>query len=132
MIDRIVRAAKLTQSRGVARLRLVLTPPELGELRLDLSIRQKTLHATLQADRSSAAEAILAQLPALKEALERHGFTLGDFSVGSDGAFAQAQGDSRRDPGGRGEGSTSDAPVPEPAPAVAAASLHAQIVDLKA
>ena len=85
IVDRAAREEAPTPSRGVARLRLVLTPPDLGELRLDLVLRRSTLQVALQAERASAAEAILAQLPALREALERRGVSLGELTVSSDG-----------------------------------------------
>lgn len=83
-LERILRAAKLARSGGTLRLRLQLAPPDLGDLRLDLWMRRKTLKAALRAGRPSSAEAIRARWPELKEALERQGFDVGELSVAAE------------------------------------------------
>lgn len=128
LAERVLRAAQLTQSRGVARLRLVLTPPELGELHLDLSVRGKVLHAAIEADRPSAAEALLAQWPSLRGALEAQGFEIGGFSVSADGGFAR-----EGELGGSGAPpAAAAADVAEEPAAAPAPSARPQILDLKA
>lgn len=83
-VERIVRGARLASSGGVLRLRLLLAPPELGELRLDLWMRRRTLRATLRAGRPSSSAAILARWPELKEALARQGFEVGELLLAAE------------------------------------------------
>lgn len=97
-VDRIVKAAKLTQSRGAARIKIVLNPPNLGELRVDLSVRQHVLHGTLQAESVAAKDLILSNLQSLREGLEGQGIRVGEFSVQVDPSFQQAQQDARQAP----------------------------------
>ncbi|HEX7898200.1 MAG TPA: flagellar hook-length control protein FliK [Planctomycetota bacterium] len=86
LVDRILRASRLVQSRGISRLRLVLDPPELGEVRLDLSLRGNVVHGAFQADAPGAAEALGSRLSELKAALEKRGLRVGELSVSAAGA----------------------------------------------
>lgn len=90
LVDRIVKAARLTQSRGSARIKIALNPPHLGDLKVDLSVRNKVLQGTLQAENVAAKELLLSQLPQLREALEQQGLQVGDFQVQVDPSFQQA------------------------------------------
>lgn len=86
VVDRILRASRLVQARGISRLRLVLEPPELGELRLDLTLKDHVVHGAFSTDVPGAAEAVLALLAELKETLERRGLRVGELSVSAAGA----------------------------------------------
>ncbi|HLF93248.1 MAG TPA: flagellar hook-length control protein FliK [Planctomycetota bacterium] len=90
MIDRIVKAARLTQSRGTARIRISLSPPHLGELKVDLSVRQHVLHGTLQAENVAAKEMLLSNLQQLRDSLAEQGVQVGEFQVQVDSSFQQA------------------------------------------
>lgn len=106
LVERIVKAARLTQSRGAARIKISLNPPHLGNLKVDLSVRQHVLNGVLRADNAAAKEMILSQLQSLRESLEAQGIQVGQLEVRVDGSFAQAQREAERD---RGHG----APPPE-------------------
>ena len=86
LVERVLRASRLVRSRGISRLRLVLDPPELGEVRLDLSLRGQVVHGAFQADAPGAVEALGARLHELKDALERRGLRVGELSVVAEGA----------------------------------------------
>jgi len=86
LVDRVLRASRLVQARGISRLRLVLDPPELGEVKLDLSLRGNVVHGAFTADAPGAAEALLSRLHELKDALERRGLRVGELSVSAAGA----------------------------------------------
>jgi flagellar hook-length control protein FliK len=90
LVEQIVKAARLTQSRGSARIKLDLNPPNLGTLKMDLSVRQHVLHGILQADNAAAKEMLLSHLPSLKQSLEDQGIHVGDFQVQVDQSFQQA------------------------------------------
>lgn len=81
LIDRIVRATQLCRANGPSRIRLVLQPPELGTLRLTLSVKEQTVSARVMAETTGARALIGGNLVALREALEQHGLQLGSFQV---------------------------------------------------
>jgi hypothetical protein len=88
LVDRILRASRLVQARGISRLRLTLDPPELGEVRLDLTLRRNVVYGTFQAEAPGAAGALLSRLSELKDALEKRGLQVGELSVLAAGAEA--------------------------------------------
>jgi flagellar hook-length control protein FliK len=102
MVDRVVKAARLAQSRGTARLRLTLNPPRLGELRVELTVRNHVLGAAFQAESAAARELILGHLESLKEALEAQGLQVGEFQVHVENGFAQAERGSEQAAGSAG------------------------------
>jgi hypothetical protein len=81
MIERIIKAARLTRLNGQTRLRVTLQPPQLGELRVELSIRMKVLSGVLQVENNSAREVVLANLASLRESLEAQGIRVGELTV---------------------------------------------------
>jgi flagellar hook-length control protein FliK len=90
LVDRIIEAARLTQSRGSSRIKIALNPPELGELKVDLSVRQHVLYGTLQTDSDSAKQTILSHLQSLKDSLQQQGIQVGEFQVQVDPSFQQS------------------------------------------
>ncbi len=103
-VDRIVQAAQLLKTRGATRLRLRLNPPNLGGLRVDLSVRQGVLQGKIQAENPAARDLLVAQLDRLKAALEAQGLQVGEFQVGVDQSFQQASGESSWTGGSFGSG----------------------------
>ncbi len=98
-VERIVRAARLTQSRGASRIKIALNPPHLGNLRVDLSVKQGVLNGTIQAETVAAKDLLQSNLQALKEALAAQGVNVGELQVSvNNNAFQQA---SRDADGGR-------------------------------
>ena len=81
LVDRVLRASRLVRARGLSRLRLTLEPPELGGIRLDLTLRGSVVRATFQADAPGAAEILRARLGELKAALEKRGLQVGELCV---------------------------------------------------
>lgn len=134
MVERIVKAARLTQSRGSARIKIALHPPHLGELKVDLSVRQRVLHGTLQAESAAAREMLLSNLQSLRDALEQQGIRVGEFQVQVDQSFQQATRDpeERRPRAGTapyGSGlSEGTGPAPDPRPR----SARLQVIDVVA
>jgi hypothetical protein len=86
LVERVLRATRQAQARSVSRLRLTLEPPELGELSLELTLRDRVLHGAFFTDAPGAAEALAARLGELKDALERRGLRVGELSVNPGGA----------------------------------------------
>lgn len=81
LVDRVLRASRLVRARGISRLNLTLETPELGEIRLHLTLRGKVVRATFQADVPGAAEIVRARLSELKSALEERGLQVGELTV---------------------------------------------------
>jgi flagellar hook-length control protein FliK len=111
LVDRIVQAAKLTQSRGTSRIKISLDPPNLGELKVDLSVRDRVLHGSLQAESPAAKEMILSHLQSLKDSLAEQGIQVGEFQVSVDPSFQQATQQNSGDGQPRGGGGVSPAAV---------------------
>lgn len=77
----MVKAARLIQPRGASRIRMTLHPPHLGELEVDLSVRDQVLRADFLTQQASAKETILARLTDLEESLRARGIRVGEFRV---------------------------------------------------
>lgn len=80
-ISHIVKAAKLLNTKFVSKLKMVLNPPELGSLKIDLTLKNNSLKAVLLADNMDAKDLILSRSEELKQALSDHGVDLSSFSV---------------------------------------------------
>lgn len=81
MVDRILRAAQLSRGSGPTRIRLLLQPPELGTLRLTLSVKDNAVSASVLAETAGARALLAGNLVSLREALEQQGLQLGSFQV---------------------------------------------------
>lgn len=89
-VQRVARAFETAAERG-GPLRLRLSPPELGSLRLEVQLRDGTLQAHIEAETPEARGLLLEQLPALRERLAQQQVRLERFDVdvrreGSDGS----------------------------------------------
>jgi len=79
-VQRVARAIHTAQDRG-GPLVLRLSPPELGSLRLELSLQQGVLSATIEADNSQARQMLLDNLPALRDRLADQNVRIERFDV---------------------------------------------------
>ncbi len=87
-VSRVARAVQTAQERG-GPLQLRLSPPELGTMRLELSVHQGTLTAKVETDNQTARQLLLDNLPALRDRLAEQNVKIDRFDV-----------DVRRDPSG--------------------------------
>ena len=62
-------------------VRLRLSPPELGSLRLEVSVRDGAMTARLEVENQSARQLLLDSLPALRERLAQQDIRIERFSV---------------------------------------------------
>lgn len=90
-IDRIVRASQLARRHGETRLQIVLRPPELGRLRVDLSVRDGVLNVRINADKAGAQELVQQHIGALRESLEQQGVRVGEIQVSVDAETGGSQ-----------------------------------------
>jgi flagellar hook-length control protein FliK len=77
----VARAVRGGLNRGEERLRLRLSPPELGEVRLDLKLHGADLKVILVAETQTAREALQASIPELRRSLAEQGLRLEEFRV---------------------------------------------------
>ncbi|MEK6644968.1 MAG: flagellar hook-length control protein FliK [Planctomycetota bacterium] len=74
--DPVASAAKLLRASGVNgqhQATLKLDPPELGQLRIDIRMREQGMTLRVDAENAAAAKLIESRLPELKDALAVHG-----------------------------------------------------------
>lgn len=79
-ISRVSRAIQTAHERG-GPLQLRLSPPELGSMRIELSLNQGTLTATVETDNLSAKQVLLDNLPALRDRLADQNIKVERFDV---------------------------------------------------
>jgi len=79
-VSRVARAIHTAQERG-GPLQIRLSPPELGAMRMELSVKQGTLTATIETDNAAARQVLLENLPALRERLAEQNVKIERFDV---------------------------------------------------
>jgi flagellar hook-length control protein FliK len=79
-VSRVARAIHTAQERG-GPLQLRLSPPELGAMRLELSVNQGALSATIETENSTARQLLLDNLPALRDRLAEQNIKIERFDV---------------------------------------------------
>jgi flagellar hook-length control protein FliK len=80
LVQRVVRAVQTAQERG-GELKLRLSPPELGSLRLQVRLVDGTLSARIEAETPAARQALTDGLPALRERLAEQNIRVERFDV---------------------------------------------------
>jgi flagellar hook-length control protein FliK len=80
LLGRVARAFAAAQERD-GEIRLRLSPPELGSLRLDVRVENGALIARLQTETDAARTAIIDNLPALRDRLNEQGVRIERFDV---------------------------------------------------
>ena len=95
-VQRVARAFEAMGDRGGS-VRLRLHPPELGSLRLEVTVRNGTMTARLEVESNSARTMLLDNLPALRDRLAGQDIKVGRFDVDlsdrSGGGTPQGPGD---------------------------------------
>jgi flagellar hook-length control protein FliK len=79
-VGRVEGAMRAAQQRD-GRIQVRLSPPELGSLRIELTIQQGTLAARLEAETPAARNLLLDNLPALRERLAQQDIRIERFDV---------------------------------------------------
>jgi flagellar hook-length control protein FliK len=123
--QRVARALAAAADRGGA-IRLRLHPPELGSVRLELTVRNGAMTARLETETQSARAMLLDNLPALRERLAEHQIKVERFDVDWQ---AQPQGNLAQGSGEQPRWQPSPAPW---RPESAASSPRAQAVETPA
>ncbi len=100
-VQRVARAFEAANDRG-GHVRLRLHPPELGSLRVELTIRNGVMNARVEAETSAAQSLLLENLPALRERLAEHDIKVQRFDVD---LFNRGAGGSPQEPGNQSQSS---------------------------
>jgi len=79
-VQRVARAVETAIGLG-GPLRLRLSPPELGALRLEISLREGVMSARLEAETPAAHAVLLESLPGLRERLAQHDIRIERFDI---------------------------------------------------
>ena len=79
-VQRVARAFESAAERG-GTVRLRLHPPELGSLRIELTVRDGRMNARLEAETEAARNLIVDNLPALRQRLAEHQIRVERFDV---------------------------------------------------
>jgi flagellar hook-length control protein FliK len=79
-VQRVEGAMKAAQQRD-GRVQVRLAPPELGSLRIELAVQNGVMSAKLEAESSAARNALLDNLPALRERLAEQSIRIEKFDV---------------------------------------------------
>ncbi len=80
LVQRVSRAVASAQQRG-GPLRLRLSPPELGSLRLEVTVEKGVLSAKIEAESQMARAVLLDNLPQLRDRLSEQGVQIENFDV---------------------------------------------------
>ena len=107
-LQRVARAFQAAQERD-GEVRLRLSPPELGALRLEIKIHEGALTARLEAESPAAKSLLLDNLPVLRERLAEQGIRIEHFDV--DLLDRQTGGSPQQSPHGH-ERETQPSPLP--------------------
>jgi len=79
-VERVARAFQAAGDRGGV-IRLRLSPPELGAMRLELVVRDGQMHARMETETQAARQAILDNLPMLRDRLAQQDIRIAQFDV---------------------------------------------------
>ena len=109
-LQRVSRALESMQGRP-GEMRLRLSPPELGALRLEVKVQNGVLSARIEAESSMARSTLLEHLPVLRERLAEQGIRVDQFDVDLMDRQDQPAADGFREPTGD-QGSSRHTPGP--------------------
>ncbi len=120
-VQRVARAFQAADQEG-GQIRLRLSPPELGSVKLQISVQGGSLTAHVETETSSARTLLLDNLPALRERLAGHNIKIEQFDInlmnrsGGDasGSFASGYRDSHQQggaPAPRGAAPATESPT---------------------
>ncbi len=129
-VQRVAEAFRGVGDEG-GTVRLRLSPPELGSLRIDITVRKGEMTARVETDTPAARNLLLDNLPALRDRLAQHDIKVQRFDVDFGGRSAGQSGDpaaqyqdraTYRNPGGQATQTSAAAEAKaQPAPGLIAA-----------
>jgi flagellar hook-length control protein FliK len=88
-VQRVSRAVQSSVDRG-GEVRLRLSPPELGSLKVEIIVKQGVMNARLEAETPAARSLLLENLPMLRERLAEQNIRIDRFDVDLQGGFSNS------------------------------------------
>lgn len=79
-VQRVAQAFQAAGDRG-GTIRMRLSPPELGSLRVEITVKQGVMNAWMETETDAARQLVLENLPALRERLADQGIKVEQFQV---------------------------------------------------
>lgn len=142
-VNRVAKALHTAQERG-GTLQLRLSPPELGAMRIQLTVKDGVMSAALETENAGARRVLLDNLPALRERLAEQNIRIEKFDVNvqqeNTGGQANPQGSNqnpyqpqpeRNSPRiGRVQQRGAEPVVPQPAATTTAAQISSSGINL--
>jgi flagellar hook-length control protein FliK len=83
ILNQVVQRFQMTSRLQNSKINLKLHPAELGELKINLTIKEGTIKASVFAQNQHVQEIIERNMPKLKSVLEQQGFTIDEIIVSS-------------------------------------------------
>jgi flagellar hook-length control protein FliK len=80
LVQRVAKAFEAASDNG-GTIRLRLSPPELGSLKIEIRMEQGQMHARLETDSEQTRSVLLDNLPALRDRLQQQDITVTRFDV---------------------------------------------------
>jgi flagellar hook-length control protein FliK len=109
LVDTVQMTLQTQAATGTSTVRIHLSPPELGEVRVTLQQTSAGVIARVVADHTSAAQTLQQSAGDLRRALEGSGVTLLDLDIGaSDGQSAATGSEGRQDQSESGDPAPTD------------------------
>ena len=99
--EQLATRLRLSQAAGGSQVQLSLKPRELGEVTVQMNVREGAVAATILVDKADTLRTLQTNIEDLKKSLESQGLQIGEFSVdvrgdsGAGGANARAAADLR-------------------------------------
>ena len=90
-VDRVVRFVRTMVGRNESSLEMRLNPPELGSVKLSMTMKAGELRMALQTSTEAARQVIAQNLDGLRSALVQHGFEVDRLDVSVGEQFAEGQ-----------------------------------------
>ncbi|TWU00327.1 Flagellar hook-length control protein FliK [Botrimarina colliarenosi] len=80
-VSRVTRAIDMAQQRGGGPVEMRLSPPELGALQVKIEVKEGVMTAKMEVETPAARNALLDNLPALRERLDQQNIRIDKFDV---------------------------------------------------
>lgn len=96
LMQRVTRAFRVAQNRG-GEIRIRLSPPELGAMKLKMRITDNSMVAKITTETEAARVTLIDSLPQLRERLAEHGFEIEQFEVEQGDDFDQTESSDQRE-----------------------------------
>jgi flagellar hook-length control protein FliK len=113
--EQLATRLRLSHAAGGSQVQLSLKPRQLGDVTVQMQVREGVVAATILVDRPETARTMQASIDDLRRSLEQQGLSIQQFSVdvrgeaGAGGANARANADMLRDAAGTSQGSSGTA-----------------------